>query len=284
MAFAPTLGCSTISFRHLDLDGALSSISGLGFQEIDLGALPGVCDHIPYVLDEHAVGAVAEKVQISGLTVRSINADIGDLNAPLTAAERASRAKHLGQLLDLAVSTRATALVLPCGALSHDPKESLEQDLDRVAQELHSAAQAASERGVELWVESLHFWRLSWNGEVAAKLHARLGKQVGLVMDFSHLVASGTDPVQFVQRFGDRIRHVHLRDAVPGNINLSIGNGKVDFAAGIRALLLAGYQGHYSLELETRDVTNDERPVAAAQAARFISELIQVPSLSGEKA
>src|SRR4029077_19525371 len=77
------LGCSTISFRHLDLDAALATITDLGFAEIDLGALPGVCDHVPYVLDAAAVDAVAAAVQASGLRVRSINGDIGDLNEPL---------------------------------------------------------------------------------------------------------------------------------------------------------------------------------------------------------
>ena len=42
-------------------------------------------------------------------------------------------------------------------------------------------------------------------------------------MDFSHIVASGGDPQEFVDRFADRIAHVHIRDAVPGNINLSVG-------------------------------------------------------------
>ena len=41
------LGCSTISFRHQRLPEALATISALGFTEIDLGALPGVCDHVP---------------------------------------------------------------------------------------------------------------------------------------------------------------------------------------------------------------------------------------------
>jgi sugar phosphate isomerase/epimerase len=284
MAFPTALGCSTISFRHLGLPEALATMERLGFREIDLGALPGVCDHVPYVLDEQAVQAVAQTVNESGLAVRSINADIGDLNAPLDAAGRRARSEHLTRLLDLAEGTEAQALVLPCGALSHEPVTSLEQDLDRVADELHYAARSASERGVELWVESLHFWRLSWNGELAAKLHSRLDGTVGVVMDFSHLVASGTDPVHFVQRFGDRIRHVHLRDAVPGDINLSIGNGNVDFAAGILALQKDSYPGHYALELETRDITNDEREDAAARAAQYISELLRVPSLSGEKA
>ena len=41
--------------RHQPLDDALATIAGLGFSEIDLGALPGVCDHVPYVLDDDAV-------------------------------------------------------------------------------------------------------------------------------------------------------------------------------------------------------------------------------------
>jgi sugar phosphate isomerase/epimerase len=61
---------------------------------------------------------------------------------------------------------------------------------------------------------------------------------------------------------------------VPGNINLSIGNGQADFAAGLRGLAEQGYTGHFSLELETRDITHDERPAAAAKAASFITDLI----------
>src|SRR6185436_954033 len=113
-AFHTRLGCSTISFRHQDLPQALATIAGLGFAEIDLGALPGVCDHVPYVLNEAAVIDVAATVSASGLRVRSINGDIGDLNAPLTARARAHRGAHLDMLIALAASTGARALVLPC--------------------------------------------------------------------------------------------------------------------------------------------------------------------------
>ena len=93
-------------------------------------------------------------------------------------------------------------------------------------------------------------------------------------MDFSHVVASGADPVEFIDLFGDRIRHVHLRDATAGNIHHSIGNGAVDFAAGLAALDAAGYRGHFTLELETRDITHEERPAAAGKAAAYISSLL----------
>jgi len=121
----------------------------------------------------------------------------------------------------------------------------------------------------------LHFCRLCCDIDRAQALTHRLaGTRVGVVMDFSHVVASGADPVDFVARFGDLIEHVHLRDAVAGNINLSIGNGDADFAAGLTALAEVGYRGHFSLELETRDVTHAERPTSTARAGALVSALI----------
>ncbi|MGW0026367.1 sugar phosphate isomerase/epimerase family protein [Rhodococcus sp. NPDC003383] len=270
----PRLGCSTISFRHLDLESALATIAGLGFDEIDLGALPGVCDHVPYVLDRRTVDTVTAVVTASGTRVRSVNGDIGDLNAILTGPQRHVRKEHLEHLLALASGVGAEALVLPCGALDHDPVRSLDEDLDVVAAALSWASDLAYDFGVAVWTESLHLHRLCRDITRASDLTGRLSPDIGIVMDFSHIVASGSDPAMFVDLFGPRITHVHLRDAVPGNINLSIGNGAADFACGIGALADIEYAGHFSLELETRDVTDPQRADATAAAARFISPLI----------
>jgi sugar phosphate isomerase/epimerase len=272
--FDSRLGCSTISFRHLPLPEALATIAALGFTEIDLGALPGVCDHVPYVLDSDAIDQVARTVIASGLQVRSINGDIGDLNVPLADGPRASRQDHLDMLVALAVAADARALVLPCGAIDHTPVDSLVTDVVRIADQLAAAADVAASRGIELWTESLHLHRLCCNLERSQLLADHLTANVGIVMDFSHVVASGGDPVEFVARFGPRIKHVHIRDAAPGNINLSVGHGTVDFGKGLKALAEAGYAGHFSLELETRDITHDQRPTAAAAAGHLISELI----------
>jgi sugar phosphate isomerase/epimerase len=273
--FHSRLGCSSISFRHQELAPALRTMKDLGFEEIDLGALPGVCDHVPYSLDAEAVTTVAAEVSASGLRVRSVNGDIGDLNALLDADAQSARTRHLDALLALAADTGARALVLPCGALDHTPVRSLEEDLDTIAGQLVNASERAAGFGVELWTESLHFLRFCWNLERAGLLADRLaGSGVGIVMDFSHITAAGEDVHAYLDRHQGRISHVHLRDAVPGNINLSIGNGAADFAGGLKRLAAEGYAGHFSLELETRDVTHGERPAAAAKAASFITDLI----------
>ncbi|MET0862778.1 MAG: sugar phosphate isomerase/epimerase [Nakamurella sp.] len=275
MSIADRLGCSTISFRHLPLPEALTVITDLGFAEIDLGALPGVCDHVPYLLNRAAVSQVAAEVIASGLRVRSVNGDIGDLNGILNTEERAERTEHLDRLVDLTAAVHGVALVLPNGALRHDPIVNETADIARVAVELIAAAERAAGLDLEVWVESLHILRLCHTLDRAQRLTGELaGTTVGVVMDFSHVVASGADPVEFVDLFGDRIRHVHLRDATPGYIHHSIGNGSVDFTTGIKALETAGYSGHFTLELETRDITNEERPAATGKAAAYISSLL----------
>lgn len=266
--------CSTITLRHLPLDEALAEIRRLGFTEIDLGALPGVCDHVPYVLDDAAVAAVAATVRASGLTVRSVNADVGDLNRPLGEDQQVARFAHVDRLIALCRAIGSTGLVLPNGALDHQPIVSLEADLDLVAAQLAAIEQRTRAAGLRLWVEAPHYFRLCHDLDRTALLLDRLPPGIGVICDVSHIVASGSTPPAFVELAGDRISHVHIRDAEPGYIHHSVGRGQVDFPAAVAALRAIGYQGRFALELETRDVTNDERPAAALAAGRYISSLL----------
>jgi sugar phosphate isomerase/epimerase len=266
--------CSTITLRNLPLDEALTAIAGLGFAEIDLGALPGVCDHVPYDLTEEAVEQVARTVNASGLRVRSVNADVGDLNQPLDAGEETARSTHVDRLIHLLTAIGAAGLVLPNGALSHEPITGLVPDLALVADQVTGIAERGAAAGVQLWIEAPHYFRLCYDLNRTAQLLALLPASVGVICDVSHIVASGSTPRRFVELAGSRISHVHLRDAEPGYIHHSIGNGQVDFADAIAALAQSGYGGAYSLELETRDVNDSDRPAAALKAGRFISALL----------
>jgi sugar phosphate isomerase/epimerase len=271
----PRLGCSTITFRHRPLDEALRLIRELRFSEIDLGALPGVCDHVPMVLDSEAIRFVAAQVKASGLAVRSINADVGDLNEPIDAGAQQARDRHVGALIELARAIDSGALVLPCGRLNLDPIVVETADLDLVASQLHRAADAVLGAGIGLWVEALHSMRLCHDARRAALLVRRLDpRRVGIVYDVSHVVSAQDNIRDYLDALEDRVVHVHLRDAVPGDIHLSIGNGDVDFADLLDALAQRSFAGHYALELETRDVAENERPAATARARDDITSLL----------
>jgi sugar phosphate isomerase/epimerase len=274
---ASSLGCSTISFRRLPLEEALATIDGLGFQEIDLGALPGVCDHVPFPLDGATVAAIADVVASSGLSVRTVNADPGDLNGP--GNDLAARSDDLHAVCRLAGVLGARAVVLPCGRQDIAAARSLDEDLDEVVAGLMHAAAVARAEGLRLLVEAPHSKRLCWNLDRTRLLLDRLPASIaGLVLDVSHIQSVGEDPVAWVHEVASRVEHVHLRDARPGDINVSIGRGDVDFAAVLGALADERYAGSISLELETHDVGEDEREAAAAAARDLIGQLDYSPS------
>ena len=199
------LGCSTISFRAWSLPGALAEISGQGFGEIDLGALPGVCDHVSTPLPPELVDVLADQILASGLAVRLINADIAGMNDP---------GLHVA-----AIQRRLRTLVELAGAVGTSGHRTA-----------HRTVQRQCDGGS----------------------HPHRGRRVRRPLWRSHRAC----------------RHPRR---LPGNINLSVGNGQVDFARGLKALADARYAGHFTLELETHDITNGQRPAATAQ---LISGLI----------
>ena len=186
----------------------------------------------------------------------------------------ADRLAHVDRLVELCRAIGSTGLVLPNGALQHEPLVGLDDDLALVAAQLTAIEQRCAAADLELWVEAPHFFRLCYDLERARALVERLPDSVGLICDVSHIVASGSRPRDFVRAFGGQIRHVHLRDAEAGYNHHSIGKGQVDFADALAALAEVGYAGKFSLELETRDASNDERPEAALAAGRYISSLL----------
>jgi sugar phosphate isomerase/epimerase len=274
MTIDSRLGCSTISFRRWPLPGALAEIKAQGFGETDLGSLPGVCDHVPIPLPADRVEALAEQIMDSGVTVRLINADVADMDDPdLDATEMQRR---LRTLVELAQAVDTSTIMLPCGRQGTEPRTELSRDIAAVARSLTAAADFVNAAGLNLLVEAPHSRRLCATVERSEMLYDALGDTpVGAVLDFSHVVASGDVEVDAVRRFDGRIGHVHLRDAVLGDINLSIGRGKVDFPAAIDALSSSGYQGHYSLELETHDIEDADRATEAGRAGRYITSLLQ---------
>lgn len=267
--------CSSISFRQRTLPEALDVIGSLGFREIDLGALPGVCDHVPADLSPESADSVAAVLEGQSIGVTSVNAEVGVMNQPLDAAGHVARVHHLELLVELCHRVGSPAIVLPNGSHGHEPIADLETDLDVSAAALREAANVITSAGLQLWVEAQHFGRIAWSTERAGALIDRLeGSGIGIVFDLAHVVAAGDDPGAFAERFGDRISHVHLRDAVAGDFHYSIGNGEVNFDATLAALERGGYRGRYSLELETQDVTDDQRPTAAWAAAERITSIL----------
>ena len=118
----------------------------------------------------------------------------------------------------------------------------------------------------------------------------------GFNFDPSHLAYQGVDYVAFIERFHDRIFHVHMKDVAwaqtpqlsgvfGGHLTFgdarrywdfrSLGRGNVNFERIIRALNRINYQGPLSVEWEDSGM---DREHGAKEACEFVKRLAFPPS------
>lgn len=115
-------------------------------------------------------------------------------------------------------------------------------------------------------------------------------KEFGFNFDPSHLLWQCVDPVKFIYEFGDRIYHVHVKDAIQtldGRAGIlgshlgfgdprrgwdfrSPGRGGVDFEEIIRALNNVKYKGPLSVEWEDCGMAREH---GAREACEFVREM-----------
>lgn len=114
-------------------------------------------------------------------------------------------------------------------------------------------------------------------------------KYVSLLFDTGHFKYCGADPLKMVQKYADRIKHVHLKDIRPEIVekvkkeNLSFlegvrqgtftipGDGCIDFEPVFRVLEENGYEGYMVVEAE-QDPAKANPLEYAIRARKYISE------------
>jgi inosose dehydratase len=93
---------------------------------------------------------------------------------------------------------------------------------------------------------------------------------VGLCLDVGHAIVGGGDPAALIERFGDRVVHVHLKDVAPqplaalragelegflpaleARLFAPLGSGILDLPAVLAALAARRYRGWLMVEQDT---------------------------------
>lgn len=132
--------------------------------------------------------------------------------------------------------------------------------------------------------------------EITAIMNAS-GPSVGLLLDTGHAAAGGFDYVQLLERFGDRINHIHLKDVrqtvlssvrkngqsfnqgVRAGMFTVPGDGELDFKPLSRFIADSGYSGWLVVEAEQDPKTAPPRPTVE-RANRFVREQIMKAALT----
>jgi inosose dehydratase len=132
------------------------------------------------------------------------------------------------------------------------------------------ADRPAQEYGVKLAIHN-HGGR-HWLGSAAIidRVFGKCGKQVGLCLDTAWAMDSGEDPVGLVQRFGERLYGLHIKDFTFDRArkpkDVPAGEGNLDLVKLYGALKQVNFGGFAVLEYEA-DVENPVPAVSKSVAA-----------------
>lgn len=154
----------------------------------------------------------------------------------------------------------------------------------KVTEGMNKLGLRAKERGLRLTYHHHMGTGIQTNAEIDRLMENTDPALVGLLYDTGHLVFSGEDPMVALNKWMDRIWHVHLKDvrqerlekakkekwsflkAVKEGVFTIPGDGCIDFAPIFAALKKAGYSGWWVVEAEQDPAIAN--PLEYAQMAR----------------
>lgn len=147
------------------------------------------------------------------------------------------------------------------------------------------------EVGVKFALE-VHPSEIAYDTYTAQRALEAVGRHpaFGFNFDPSHLIWQGLDPARFIDRFPDRIFHVHMKDAavtLDGTSGIlgshlafgdsrrgwdfrSVGRGDINFEEIIRALNRCGYEGPLSVEWEDCGMDREHGVMESCEFVRSV--------------
>ncbi|MCL5951389.1 MAG: sugar phosphate isomerase/epimerase [Chloroflexi bacterium] len=265
------LGCSTLTFRMLDRAAALDQIAAAGFKTIDLGVIAKFCPHAnPLEMTRGEHRRLADEIAAHGLTVSTLNAwSLTALNRPEGPDE---------EMAWLRASLRLAA-ALGCSAISMQPGRRADANWSEqarlVARLVNELGAYARDVGTALTAEAPHKGTLAETFAQALDFLDLVDPDlVGVTLDTSHIHNGGSTLAAALDAYGDRVRHVHVRDFKDGSIMTTPGDGECDFAGFFQAMEARGFTGDYNLELEYRDSTAEFNRKELERAAAHLRPLL----------
>ena len=148
-----------------------------------------------------------------------------------------------------------------CG--ERNTRNDQDEQLRAVAAAFDEVADFAREYDIRMLIEVPHVYSvIPRPADVYRVLDLLQSDNIGVLIDSSHWGVIGYNVAEFLEKIGDRLWHVHLRDSrgpdtADGRqeLELTPGKGGVDFREFGAALDKIGYKGGVSLEFEYRDLT-----------------------------
>jgi inosose dehydratase len=241
---------------HGSVPDAVRDIAAVGYEGVEVfdGNLAAFADR-PEVL--------TDVLTTSGVELVSVYTGANFIYADVLPDEM----HRIRTACELAARFGASRLVVGGGA--RRAAGTTPEDYDRLASGLDAVADLAAEHGLEASYHP-HLGTIVENPDELDRLMER--SRIGFCPDTAHLAAGGGDPAAQIRQYGERLRHVHLKDfsRATGQF-LPLGAGDLDLLDVVRAVREADYDSWLIVELDSYD--GDPR-AAAEQSLGHLRQLL----------
>lgn len=211
---------TVLAQARADLEGTLARIAAIGYTGVETYG----------IVERFGPARVRRALDAAGLELTSAH-------TPFPAGPDAER------ILDENAELGATVLVWSMEAAEFADHGSVEAGVARV----NEAAERAAARGMTVAYHNHAAEFACGRYELLLEL---LDERVVIELDAYWARSGGADPAAVLERLGDRVRLVHLRDALDG-VQVPIGSGAIDWAG-----VLAASQARWHL-VELEDLQMD---------------------------
>jgi len=196
-------GCSTLLFGGHDLDTAISGISEAGYKAVELGAIPGMGEHLRVGEDPAAYAAIQEQLASAGLALESVGGS-GALGSD-----------RFAPLMEAAGLLGAPYLTLGTGGASDD-----EASWEEVVALIRDVLPLCQRTGVKLSVKP-HVRSAVYSIASARRFMQEVQSEwVGLNLDNTHLQRVGEDPIRAVEELRDWVFTARIRDYLSDDLSI----------------------------------------------------------------
>ncbi len=257
------LACSTLAFANIPLASALREVRDLGFGWVDIACFEGWAHLNPseMVGREESVGQDL-KILLESFRLKpsALHSSTSLRPSVITSSEEEQRViVEVEALLQVAQVSHTPLVNIQLGPW---PQERSRQEvLDFLVHLLRLLVSKAQSAGVELSFEA-HSGAVGERPEEALYLLEHC-PGLGLDYDPTHFVAQGI-PLEETQPLIPYVKHLGIRNARPGNYNLSLIADHLDYDMSwlMNALQEVGYQGVLAVEYYVPNVYPSVRKLA----------------------
>jgi sugar phosphate isomerase/epimerase len=267
---------SSLGWSHYTLYEALPRMAARGFKRVEIASFGSYCFHFNF--GSPAPAQLKKMLDDLGLEPVCLNYFTDFHNAWIPEEIDVfvqEWTKKIEQLNEVGIPL----MVMNFGIRNDRDDQSYQ--LSNVIEAYNRVGEVASKYGVRVLLEVPHLYSIMFRPKQVLEVFQRLeSPNIGALVDCSHWGIIGYDIDAFFSALGDRLWHIHLRDSrgpdtadTKQELELTPGNGVVDFKKFGQALDRVGYNGDVSLEFEYRDMTLEAIEQEYDKGLRFLENV-----------